>query len=185
MSRRVRDPEAKRSALVAAALEAFSADGFAAVSTGTVARHAGVSEGMVFHHFGSKHGLLEAVTADEVTTFVEGQLLIDGGPIEWERFIDATFVWMAGHDMVIRLWRDQDDRVVGSLRRGMQRGVVPTLAGALEAGQDHGWYRVGDPTWLASAAFAVVGEALIAPLGRGRPDATEVGRIVRGIVEPG
>ncbi len=60
MSARTRDPEAKRAAVLTAALDEFTYRGFREVSTASIAAAAGVSEGTVFHHFGSKHGLLEA-----------------------------------------------------------------------------------------------------------------------------
>ncbi len=186
MTRRVRDPEAKRTALLDAAAHAFELEGFAAVSTGALARQAGVSEGTLFHHFGSKHGLLEGTTAREVGAFVGDRLRREGDVIDWEGFIDDALAWVAEHRMITRLWGEQDDRVVGSLRRGMQRGVVPPLAEALAAAQAAGHYRSGDPTWFAQAAFAVVGEALMAHAAVASrvdaPDAQEVARIVIGIV---
>ena len=184
MSARVRDPEAKQAALLDAAVVAFGADGFVASSTGSIARSAGVSEGMVFHHFGSKHGMLEAVVEREVGGFIDRWL---GGldPIDWVEFVEAAFTWVGGHEMVVRIWAEQDDRVIGALRRGMQRGVVPALTAAIIAGQQLGRHRDGDARWYAQSAFAVVGEALIAGAGRGGgPDAVEVARIVAGIVEP-
>lgn len=185
MSERVRDPEAKRAAVLAAAAVAFADDGFLTVSTGAIATAAGVAEGTVFHHFGSKHGLLEAVTVEEVGAFVDR--LLGPGPIDWESFVAATFDWVGGHPMVIRVWADGDDRVIGALRRGMQRGVVPALTAALEMGQAEGWCRRGDAGWFAQSAFAVVGEALTAGAGAGTgtgPAAADVARIVAAIVAP-
>ena len=186
MTRRVRDPEAKRSALLDAAAHTFALEGFAGVSTGAIARHAGVSEGTLFHHFGSKHGLLEATTAREVGAFVGDRLHRGGDVIDWEGFIDDAFTWVAEHRMIIRLWDEQDDRVIGSLRRGMERGVVPPLTDAIEAAQTAGHYRDGDPRWFAQAAFAVVGEAFMSRAGAVPrpvpPDAREVARIVHRIV---
>ncbi|MEM8705640.1 MAG: TetR/AcrR family transcriptional regulator [Actinomycetota bacterium] len=181
---RVRDPEAKRAALLDAAAAAFADRGFQDTSTGAIARAAGVSEGMVFHHFESKHGLLEALTEREVGSFVDSWLA-EADPIDWVAFVDAAFTWVGGHRMVVRIWGEGDDRVIGALRRGMQRGVVPALASAIDAGQSVGRHRVGDAQWFAQSAFAVVGEALIAGAGRGGgPDAAEVARIVAAIVDP-
>lgn len=184
MSARVRDPQAKQAALLDAAVVAFGDDGFVASSTGAIARRAGVSEGMVFHHFGSKHGLLEAVVEREVGAFVESWLA-GVAAIDWVAFVEAAFTWVGGHSMVVRIWGEQDDRVIGALRRGMQRGVVPALTDAIAGGQLAGTHRAGDARWFAQSAFAVVGEALIAGAGRGGgPDATEVARIVAAIVDP-
>lgn len=184
MSDRVRDPEAKRAAVLAAASARFADEGFRLVSTGAIARAAGVAEGTVFHHFGSKHQLLEAVIAAEVADLVAGGVAVPG-PIDWNEFVAAAVDWIEHHPMVVRVWGEGDDRVIGAMRRGMQRGVVPALAVALAAGQTDGWCREGDVEWFAQSAFAIVGEALIARTSTRRgPDADEVARIVAAIVEP-
>lgn len=165
---------------------AFGEDGFVATSTDVIAGRAGVSEGTVFHHFGSKHGLLEAVVEREVRGFVDTWLAdASATPIDWEAFVAATFEWAGDHTMVTRVWSEQDDRVIGAMRRGMQRGVVPAITTAIEAGQGEGRHRAGDARWFAQSAFAVVGEALMAGGGQGSgPNAAEVARIVAGIVDP-
>ena len=190
MSRRTRDPAAKQAALVAAAAEAFTTHGFAAASTGRIADDAGVSEGIVFHHFGSKHGLLQATTRMETTAFMASMGELDeDGAIDWERALDRTFDWVAGHAMVSRLWSENDDRVIGSLRRGLQEAVVARFTVLLEREQEAGRCRSGDARWFAELQFAVVGEALITHFSD--PDRlprdvaiAEAARVVRAIVSP-
>jgi TetR/AcrR family transcriptional regulator, regulator of cefoperazone and chloramphenicol sensitivity len=65
MSRKPADPnarsEATRSALIAAAMEAFALSGYEAVSTRQIASAAGAHPGLIGYHFGSKEGLYLAV----------------------------------------------------------------------------------------------------------------------------
>ncbi|MEM9467973.1 MAG: TetR/AcrR family transcriptional regulator [Actinomycetota bacterium] len=184
MTERVRDPDAKRQAVVAAAAARFTDVGFRAASTASIASSAGVAEGTVFHHFGSKHGLLEAVIAAEVSAFVSPRLRAPD-PIDWPDFVGSTFDWVDEHRLVARVWSEGDDLVVGAMRRGMHRAVVPALSAALEAGQLAGWCRGGDAEWYAQGAFAVVGEALVVrALSGSGPSASEVARIVAAIVSP-
>lgn len=53
----------RREQMLAAALELFCAQGFAATSTRKIADAAGVAEGLIFHQFGSKDGLLLELAA--------------------------------------------------------------------------------------------------------------------------
>lgn len=52
---------ATRSAIVAAAFEAFGHEGYADVSVDVIAARAGVAKGAVYHHFASKKAVFEAV----------------------------------------------------------------------------------------------------------------------------
>lgn len=54
----------KQQKIVDAACELFSAEGFDAVATSKIAKHAGVSEGLIFRHFENKKGLLNALMLD-------------------------------------------------------------------------------------------------------------------------
>ncbi len=51
----------KKETILRCALDLFSAQGFAATSTRSIAVMAGVSEGLVFRHFGTKEGLLQVI----------------------------------------------------------------------------------------------------------------------------
>ena len=51
----------KQEKILAAALELFAKQGYAATPTSKVAKSAGVSEGLIFRHFGNKEGLLNAI----------------------------------------------------------------------------------------------------------------------------
>lgn len=60
-SRRVRDPDAVRTAVLNSALELFARHGFADTSLREISRLSGVSHPLILHHFGSKEDLYTAV----------------------------------------------------------------------------------------------------------------------------
>ena len=57
---RQRDPERSRERILAAALEEFSARGFAGARVGAIARRAGLNKQLISHHFGGKRALYAA-----------------------------------------------------------------------------------------------------------------------------
>ena len=60
-SRRVRDPDAVRTAVLNSALELFARHGFADTSLREISRQSGVSHPLILHHFGTKEELYSAV----------------------------------------------------------------------------------------------------------------------------
>lgn len=60
-SRRARDPDAVRTAVLNSALELFARHGFADTSLREISRLSGVSHPLILHHFGSKEELYTAV----------------------------------------------------------------------------------------------------------------------------
>lgn len=79
--RRTRNP-AVRARLMEAARNLFAQQGYAAVSTRSVAEAAGANPAMIHYYFGSKQGLYEAMIGDTFTPLFEhlGQLLGPGSP---------------------------------------------------------------------------------------------------------
>ena len=62
--------QAVRQQLLAAARQLFAQQGFAAVSTRTVAEVAGVNPAMIHYYFGSKQGLYESMLTDTLAPLV-------------------------------------------------------------------------------------------------------------------
>ncbi|GIG56115.1 TetR family transcriptional regulator [Longispora fulva] len=57
--------EARRAAILDAAVEILEAEGFAALSTRKIAERARASKETIYHQFGDRHGLLEAIVLRE------------------------------------------------------------------------------------------------------------------------
>ncbi len=62
-----RDPDRTRRRILAAALQEFSAHGFAGARVGGIARRAKVNKRMLYHYFGDKEGLFRAVLLDKIS----------------------------------------------------------------------------------------------------------------------
>ena len=71
-NRRAEKSAARRQAIVAAALEEFSARGFAAARLEDVAKRAGVAKGTIYLHFRDKEALFEDLVATTIVPFVAG-----------------------------------------------------------------------------------------------------------------
>ena len=61
-----RDPEARRQAILDAALDVFAAEGFAAAKLDDVAEKAGVAKGTIYLHFKDKQDLFEQMVREAV-----------------------------------------------------------------------------------------------------------------------
>ena len=84
----------KKQRILEIATERFSEEGYAAVSTASIARHAQVSEGLIFRHFGSKRGLLDAILQTEAQQLQSEFDLIRSEADPWRRIrllIDRAF----------------------------------------------------------------------------------------------
>lgn len=68
---RVRDPEATRTAVLAAAEKLFAENGFANTSLRDISNASGVSHPLIHHHFGSKEELYQAVKRRLVENYAQ------------------------------------------------------------------------------------------------------------------
>ena len=78
-SRREEYAETTRAAIVEAAIERFTADGFSRTSMDAVAGSARVTKGAVYHHFAGKEALFRAVY-DEAEADAYGRAVVAGDP---------------------------------------------------------------------------------------------------------
>jgi AcrR family transcriptional regulator len=65
-----RDPEARRQAILEAALDVFAAEGFAAARLDHVAEQAGVAKGTIYLHFKDKQDLFEQMVREAVAPVI-------------------------------------------------------------------------------------------------------------------
>ena len=65
-----RDPEARRQAILEAALAVFTAEGFAAAKLDHVAEKAGVAKGTIYLHFKDKQDLFEQMVREAVSPVI-------------------------------------------------------------------------------------------------------------------
>lgn len=91
-SRRRRDPEATRRAILDAAEELFTQHGPAATSLSQVAKGAGVTKSLIHHHFGSKDDLWEAVQERYFKEYFEAQMSMLDSSASDEELLRASLV---------------------------------------------------------------------------------------------
>lgn len=145
-----RDAAATREALIAAAVNEFSRNGFAGARVDEIARVAGVNKQLVYHYFDSKQGLylvaLEAVYA-EIREKEKGLSLGALAPLEaMTQLIAFSFDYLAEHPEFIALLtdenRNQGAHILGSERlQKMHSPFIEMLEATLDRGVAQGVFR--------------------------------------------
>ena len=145
-----RDAAATQEALIAAAVNEFSRNGFAGARVDEIARVAGVNKQLVYHYFDSKQGLylvaLEAVYA-EIREKEKGLSLGALAPLEaMTQLIAFSFDYLAEHPEFIALLtdenRNQGAHILGSERlQKMHSPFIEMLEATLERGVAQGVFR--------------------------------------------
>ncbi len=120
-TRRRRDPEATRAAILDAAEDLFLAHGPSEVPTSRIAKLAGVTKSLIHHHFGSKEELWNEIKQRHFEQYFKVQkemLNSDEGPLELlHRSIMAYFRFL-----------QQDERSVSFMSWRFVEGDEPCLA---------------------------------------------------------
>jgi TetR/AcrR family fatty acid metabolism transcriptional regulator len=159
-------PEARRRAILEAAVRVFARKGAHATRVGDIAAEAGVSHGLLYHYFSSKDEVLETVIADSwgrlvdaLRTVVEG----DGEPDEKLRHVVA---------ILLRSWRFEPDAVrvlVREVGRGPKleahvdelRDAFHSIRAIVEEGQSRGVFRKDvDPRQASWVVYGAIEELL-------------------------
>lgn len=180
-SRREEYAEATRAAILEAAMERFTADGFAATTVDAVAEAARVTKGAVYHHFRDKAELLEAAfVLLEEGLVVDVIAAVDGVDDPWEEFsrgVDAylracnepRFRRIALEEAPVALgwarWKEIEERYFLGL-------MVATLDGLVQAGV----IRIPPGDLTARMLLAALSEAGLAVATADDPD-TERARV--------
>ncbi|MBN8966721.1 MAG: TetR/AcrR family transcriptional regulator [Rhizobiales bacterium] len=143
----------RRAAILAAALEEFSARGFATARLDDVARRAGVAKGTIYLYFADKETLFQELLRTELGPVVEAVTQLSHADIRLRdsagQLIEvfAREIFETRRKDVIRLvihrTRDRDGTCNATPRRGSRRtqvgcaGAVSAVAGRARRGCDH------------------------------------------------
>jgi AcrR family transcriptional regulator len=191
-SRREEYAEATRTAIVDAAIERFSADGFSATSVDAIAEQARVTKGAVYHHFRDKSALFEAafVATEEgllaaITQRVAG---IQGAWAIVEAGVDE-FLVACGRPAFRRIALEDAPGALGWERWKQleERYFLGLLVGALGSMADEGLVVVESVELTARVVLGALGEAGLAVGTASDPDAERrrasevVIRLLRGL----
>jgi TetR/AcrR family transcriptional regulator len=141
---RERNPDRSRERLLAAAVEEFSAKGFAGARVEAIAQRAGLNKQLISHYFGGKDGLYRAVTAERRARLAGELAELTAGVGE---SLTRLFDWARRDPLWLRtqLWEalEGDERPIGADddRRALYQDRVRWLSaeqarGALPSGLD-------------------------------------------------
>jgi TetR/AcrR family transcriptional regulator len=179
--RGTRDAEAAKAAILASAIQEFTAKGLSGARMEAVAQGAAVAKGLIFHHFGSKEGLWMAALEHVYGLLRAGQDaagLAALGPVEgMRRLAQDTFRLFRAHPEIVALMNEENLHQARHLRAAeripkLYNPLFHSIEGLLEEGRVQGLFRAGvDATalyvalsglgyfycanrWTLSAAFA-------------------------------
>jgi TetR/AcrR family transcriptional regulator len=147
-----RDPEATRGRLVAAAIAAFSRDGFAGARVDEIARAAGANKQLVYHYFDSKEGLYLAALEAVYTNIRNKEKKLHLGSLDptdaMARLIGFSFDYLSAHPEFIALLVDENRNrgshiLASASLRQMHSPFISLLDETLERGIAQGVFRRG------------------------------------------
>lgn len=105
-SRRIRDPEAVRTAVLDAALELFAQHGFADTSLRDISKKSGVSHPLILHHFGSKESLYDSVKRRVVEGYAQrfpAAVRATNRPISLRTEMKRILTYVGENELALRL----------------------------------------------------------------------------------
>ena len=132
----VRDSERTRRRILDAALQEFSARGFAGARVGAIARRAKINKRMLYHYFGDKAGLFREMLRDKIARRVErfhsySSDLIDGLPLLFEQnHQDGDWVRLLAWESL----QTKGERVVNEADRSRWASEINALIRQQQAG---------------------------------------------------
>jgi AcrR family transcriptional regulator len=161
--RPVGDREARRKALLNAAMRVIAEDGFAAASLRRVAQRAGVSTGAVTYYFDNKDAMLAAVIEsrfDDFDTLLEVDESPEGLRAMFERWLEMCSAdeggeWVSGFQLLSYARHDPMLATVYQRRNERFRGVAASI---LARGQAQGWVRADVPADLLADQLTAMGD---------------------------
>jgi AcrR family transcriptional regulator len=163
-----RRPESRPAEILAAAFEVFAEAGYERTTIADVGERAGVSPALVVHYFGTKADLFAALIQDRFASFVAGEealLASHRGTYRdllhqlvrrfWEHLWEPGSVELA---LVVKTERSKFPECARTLAQlgGRWRRLIE---GVLEAGRQHGEFRVSGPHAARVVGAMVMGVA--------------------------
>ena len=153
----------RRQAILDAATQVFSREGFHPARMKTVAAEAAVAVGTIYNYFADKDDLLlsifEAEFEDRMGMLHD--LAKTGLPIDQQvrQLLERHFALACEHrELSLLVLREQFNR--GSKLRDrlidLQRQILATIADLLRTGIDEGWIRPCDPRVMAQALYSLI-----------------------------
>lgn len=160
-----RASQAKRNAIVTAAVRLFLASGFGAVSMDQIAAEAGVSKQTVYSHFGTKDGLFEEIVKERCANVTDGDAWlgrVQGEPEAVLTDVAMRFLKLVMGDDNITLFRtliaesSRFPELAEAFYRSGPRRATGLLAGYLEQCCADGKLKIDDPRVAAEMFFAML-----------------------------
>ena len=133
-----RQPAQKREALMAAARELFSANGYEETPTVKIAERAGVSEGILFHHFGSKRKLFDKLAEEYGQQCAEASMPEESAEWPTERTVRAAFDFADRDRNLYRLFAVAGPKLDEFGTTPMSQVVVSAIQATLESDMESG-----------------------------------------------
>lgn len=161
--------DAQEAAIVRAAIQVLSAQGYQGLAVATVAAEAGVATGTVYKHFSGKAELVSAVFRDVVGREVEAvarAVQATGNAVERVTAAVETFAGRAlkNPTLAYALLAEPVDPEVDAERLIFRKAFAEIYEGAVADGVAAGTLPPQSPQLTAAALVGAVAEVLIGPL---------------------
>lgn len=166
MARIVKDPDERRSELIACAQKLFYAKGYESTSVRDIVDEAGVAKGTFYYYFDSKQAVLEA-TVDELTAYSVALMrgIVDdetlSAEIKWVRAMEMVGNWKTARKtelvaLLRMLQRDENALLQEKMRSKAMQMVAPELARIIEQGVEEGVFETKFVDESAEIAMAIM-----------------------------
>jgi AcrR family transcriptional regulator len=151
MARIVKDPDERRSELVAAARQLFFSNGYESTSVSEIVEAVGVAQGTFYYYFDSKQDVLEALVSELLAqALARFEAIVADEDLnavqKWCRAMRVVGDWKVGRrDELLAFMRmvhaDGNVLLLHKLRTQRAQMTVPILARIVEQGVEEGLFR--------------------------------------------
>lgn len=155
--------EQRKKLILAKALELFVKKGYSETKIGDIAKAADMSVGLMFHYFESKEQLYEALIKIGAEGANAPQEMNFENPLEYfSGFLDVLFSYAREQPWVFYMFvlmaqARRSEGIPAHIREiALRVNQIEQSAGIIEAGQQYGYFREGDPYALSFAFWGSV-----------------------------